>query len=158
MTRRSKIDMLGIGDQVLLWAMTKDTRSIARDANEEYKSKMQELDMRLLSHNDIARWLVRQSETKPAIAEAKVEAVIRVTKDLLESKWAWGAAEIDRQYHEAVKREDERGAAEWFSKFQKHIEMILRLYRPPETIVTVDARQTGGEGLKERLWNLVNAD
>src|SRR3989304_3009256 len=158
MSRRSKIDMLGIGDKVLLWAMTMDTRTIARKANENFQSKIQETGMHPLSHNDIARWLVRQNETKPAIAEAKVEAVVRVTKDLLESKWAWGAVEIDRQYHEAVKREDERGAAEWFSKFQKHIELILRLYRPPETIVTVDARQTGGEGLKERLWNLVNAD
>ena len=34
MSRKSKIDSLGIGDQVLLWAVTMDTRTIARKLKE----------------------------------------------------------------------------------------------------------------------------
>ena len=147
MTRRSKIDMLGIGDQVLLWAMNQDVRSISR--------KIKETTGTNVDFTSVSRYIQQHKATKPAIVEAKVDAIQKVTKDILESEWVEILFELKKDYKDA---EDEETRTRIRSQWQRHIEMLLRLYRPPETIVTVDARQQHGESLKERLWNLVNAD
>ena len=139
--------MLGIGDQVLLWAMSQDVRSISR--------KIKETTGTSVDFTAVSRYIQHHIATKPAIVEARVDAIQKVTKDLLEGEWAEILYELKKDYKAA---EDEETRTRIRSQWQRHIEMILRLYRPPETIVTVDARQAGGEGLKERLWKLVNED
>ena len=57
----------------------------------------------------------------------------------------------------AKAEEDNRAASDWMTKWQRHIEMILRLYRPPDTQITVDARQgPTGESLREQLWKALS--
>ena len=146
MTRRSKIDILGIGDQVMLWAMNHDVRSIAKKI---YETKGTNVD-----YTAVSRYIQQHSATQPAISEAKVDAIVKVTKDLLESEWADILYEIKKAYRGTT---DEEERMKLRTQWQKHIDMILRLYRPPDTQITVDARQqTQGEGLKERLWKALS--
>jgi len=111
-----------------------------------------------ISHVAVVKWLEKVRRPAQEVSLVNQESITKVTKELLEGEWGRTLVEIREAYMKAKAEEDTRTAGEWMTKWQRHIEMILRLYRPPETIVTVDARQTGGEGLKERLWNLVNAD
>ena len=142
MSRKSKIDSLGIGDQVLLWAVTMDTRTIAR--------KFKETTGTTLSHVSIVKWLQKQREPAKERSLERQESITKVTKELLEGEWADILYEIKRAYRET---ESEVEKTKLRYQWQKHIEMILKLYRPPDTQITVDARQAAqGEGLRERLW------
>ena len=149
MTRKSRIDQLGIGDQVLLWAVTMDTRAIAR--------KFKETTGTTLSHVSIVKWLQKQREPAQERSLERQESITRVTKELLEGEWGRTLVEIREAYMKAKAEEDNRAASDWMTKWQRHIEMILRLYRPPDTQITVDARQQAdGESFRERLWKTLS--
>ena len=138
MTRKSRIDQLGIGDQVLLWAVTMDTRAIAR--------KFKETTGTTLSHVSIVKWLQKQREPAQERSLERQESITKVTKELLEGEWADILYEIKRAYRET---ESEVEKTKLRYQWQKHIEMILKLYRPPDTQITVDARQgPTGESLR----------
>ena len=147
MSRKAKIDQFGIGDQVLLWATTMDARTIAR--------KFRESTGTTISHVAIVNWLQKQREPRQEKALVRQESITTVTKELLEGEWGRTLVEIREAYMKAKLEEDTRTAGEWMTKWQRHIEMILKLYRPPDTQITVDARQAEG-GLKERLWKALN--
>jgi len=148
MSRKSKIDSLGIGDQVLLWAVTMDTRTIAR--------KFKETTGTTLSHVSIVKWLQKQREPAQERSLERQESITKVTKELLEGEWADILYEIKRAYRET---ESEVEKTKLRYQWQKHIEMILKLYRPPDTQITVDARQgPTGESLREQLWKVLNGD
>ena len=146
MTRKSRIDQLGIGDQVLLWAVTMDTRAIAR--------KFKETTGTTLSHVSIVKWLQKQREPAQERSLERQESITKVTKELLEGEWADILYEIKRAYRET---ESEVEKTKLRYQWQKHIEMILKLYRPPDTQITVDARQgPTGESLREQLWKALS--
>jgi len=146
MSRKSKIDSLGIGDQVLLWAVTMDTRTIAR--------KFKETTGTTLSHVSIVKWLQKQREPAQERSLERQESITKVTKELLEGEWADILYEIKRAYRET---ESEVEKTKLRYQWQKHIEMILKLYRPPDTQITVDARQgPTGESLREQLWKALS--
>ena len=144
MSRKAKIDQLGIGDQVLLWATTMDARTIAR--------KFRESTGTTISHVAVVNSLQKQREPRQEKALVRQESITTVTKELLEGEWAVILYEIKRAYA-ATKDEEEKTKLRY--QWQRHIEMILKLYRPPDTQITVDARQAG-DGLKERLWTALN--
>ena len=144
MARKSRIDLLGIGDQVLLWSATMDVRTIAR--------KIKETRGTTVNYSSVSRYISHRTAPATAIAQAKVEAVMEISKELLEGEWSKSLVEIRENYIRAKNEQDSRGMAEWMSRWQKHIEMILKLYRPPDTQITVDARQTTverGSALKD---------
>src|SRR3990167_5433132 len=147
MSRKAKIDQLGIGDQGLFWATTMDARTVAR--------KFRESTGTTISHVAVVKWLQKQREPHQERALVRQESITTVTKELLEGEWGRTLVEIREAYMKAKMEGDTRTTGEWMTKWQRHIEMILKLYRPPDTQITVDARQAEG-GLKERLWKALN--
>ena len=125
-----------------------DARTIAR--------KFRESTGTTISHVAVVNWLQKQREPRQEKALVRQESITTVTKELLEGEWGKSLVEIRENYLRAKHEDDSRGMAEWMARWQKHIEMILKLYRPPDTQITVDARQVEGGGLKERLWKALN--
>jgi len=149
MTRRSKIDILGIGDQVLLWAMNQDVRSISR--------KIKETTGTSVDFTAVSRYISQHNEIKPAIAEAKAIAIREVSRALIEEHFGRILAAAEEGFERCKADHDESAAQKYLATWEKAShDLATRIIPVPTTLVAVDARQQGGEGLKERLWKLVN--
>ena len=145
MVRTSAISRAGLGDQVLMWALTDPTRKIAeRLGQPPYNLKV--------SHALVANFIKRQRKPAVDVAETRVAAIHHVTSELIKTEWAEQLLEAKKNYQAAIDGDDERGKAYWFSAWQRQIENVLKL------LPVQPAAEEKNVSITEAFWKWLNEE
>ena len=131
----------GIKDQVLMWAMTLDTRQVSQ--------RIQATHGTYISHVTIAGALTKWRGT--SMAETRADSIQRVTGELLEGEWGKLFVEARANYDKAKDDGDGRGMLAWYAERKELIEMLLKVWEPSVVRPPVQA-QVEDKGIALRAW------